>query len=78
MRDWDCSTITLIAFGLPHNTWRSTINTDTHYNPGGGGAAYAKETNVTLTPGGTIDIQIGVGGQAGFVSPTPTWAISCR
>lgn len=38
----------------------------------GGGAAYAKEINVALTPGSTVEIQIGLGG-SGVVTPTATY-----
>ena len=39
----------------------------------GSGAAYAVKNNVTLTPGATIDIQVGVAGVEGSVTPTATW-----
>ena len=40
--------------------------------PGGGGGAYCRTTNVTLTPSGSVQIQIGAGGAAG-ASGTASW-----
>jgi len=49
----------------------SAVGSGTEY--GGGGGAYAKEVNVTLTASSTVDIQVGVPGVFLVSAPTNSW-----
>ncbi|MBI3019767.1 MAG: hypothetical protein HYY60_00355 [Parcubacteria group bacterium] len=77
--DWDNGSNTIEVIGGGGSGWAD--NTGAGGAGGGGGGAYAKATNITLTPGAAIDYQIGWGGattsigafQVGAMNGGDTW-----
>ena len=67
--DWNSSSNTVHTIGGAGAGATGTSASD----KGGGGGAYAAEINVTLTPGATIDIQVGAGGVHGVSAATASW-----
>lgn len=66
--DWDNAANTVEVIGGGASSWSAIVGTG---KSGGGGGAYSKTTNITLSPGGTVTYQIGEGGRKTGIFATP-------
>src|SRR5262249_46564027 len=64
--DWSNSNNSVECIGGGGGGGAATSNVNS--GAGGGGGAYARQTNITLTPGGTVSYTVGAAGAGGAAS----------